>query len=100
MAMSEAAKKRVPKSKRGVPSKSGTGSYPMATAKERGEAKALAAMHHGKNSAFTKRIDAKADRLSSAKGSKKDYDHAHAKHSDGHVKPRTWNRDRHKEFWG
>lgn len=67
MAMTEAEKKRVPKSKRGVPGKSGTGSYPMATAKQRGEAKALAAMHHGKNSAFTKRIDAKADRLGGGK---------------------------------
>lgn len=60
MAMSEAAKKAVPKSLRGVPGKSGTGSYPMATAKERGEAVALAAMHHGSNSAFTERIKAKA----------------------------------------
>lgn len=64
MAMSEAAKRRVPKSMRGVPSKSGTGSYPMATKKERGEAVALAAMHHGSNSAFTEHIRAKAARLS------------------------------------
>ena len=64
MAMSEAAKRRVPKSERGVPSKSGTGSYPMETAKERGEAVALAAMHHGAHSAFTERIRAKAARLS------------------------------------
>lgn len=64
MAMSEAAKKRVPKSERGVPSKSGTGSYPMGTKKERGEAIALAAMHHGSNSAFTEHIREKAARLS------------------------------------
>jgi hypothetical protein len=60
MPMTEAQKRAVPKSERGVPSKSGTGSYPMATKKERGEAVALAAMHHGKNSAFTQRIRAKA----------------------------------------
>lgn len=70
MGMSEAAKKRVPKSERGVPSKSGTGSYPMATKKERGEAVALAAMHHGSNSAFTERIRAKARRLSSGAASR------------------------------
>lgn len=73
MAMSEAAKKRVPKSERGVPSKSGTGSYPMQTKRERGDAVALAAMHHGSDSAFTKRIRAKAERLSgkSASGIRK-----------------------------
>jgi len=60
MKMSEAAKKKVPKSKRGVPDKSGTGSYPLDTAKHRGEAVALAAMHHGSNSAFTQRIRARA----------------------------------------
>lgn len=64
MAMTEAQKRAVPKSERGVPSKSGTGSYPMATAKQRGEAVALAAMHHGSHSAFTERIRAKAARLS------------------------------------
>jgi hypothetical protein len=63
MAMSEAEKKAVPKSERGVPSKSGTGSYPMNTAKRRGEAVALAAMHHGSNSSFTKRIKEKAVKL-------------------------------------
>lgn len=70
MAMTEAQKKAVPKSLRGVPGKSGTGSYPMATKKERGEAVALAAMHHGSNSAFTKRIKAKAARLSDGQASK------------------------------
>lgn len=70
MAMSEAAKKRVPKSERGVPSKSGTGSYPMQTKKERGEAVALASMHHGSHSAFTNKIRAKAERLSEGSAAK------------------------------
>lgn len=65
--MSEAAKRAVPKSERGVPSKSGTGSYPLATAKERKAAVGLAAMHHGSGSAFAKRIKAKAVKISSLK---------------------------------
>lgn len=107
MAMSEAAKKRVPKSERGVPSKSGTGSYPMATAKQRGEAKALAAMHHGKNSAFTKRIDAKADRLAGkGKGKKKEPSKreskpqaTHGRSAPGHHRPRGYSRDAGRDFW-
>jgi hypothetical protein len=67
MAMSEAAKRAVPKSERGVPSKSGTGSYPLDTPKHRAEAVALASMHHGSHSAFTNRIRAKAARLGSHK---------------------------------
>jgi hypothetical protein len=63
MSMTEAQKRAVPKSERGVPSKSGTGSYPLDTPKHRAEAVALAAMHHGSNSAFTERIRAKANRL-------------------------------------
>lgn len=63
MAMTEAEKKATPKSRRGVPSKSGTGSYPMNNAKQAGEAVALAAMHHGSNSPFTRRIRAKAHSL-------------------------------------
>ncbi len=63
--MSEAAKRRVPKAERGVPSKSGTGSYPLDTPKHRKAAVALAAMHHGSNSRFTERIRAKAARISS-----------------------------------
>lgn len=63
MAMSEAAKRAVPKSERGVPSKSGTGSYPMKTASERAHAVSLAAMHHGSDSAFTRRIRAKAIKI-------------------------------------
>lgn len=62
--MTEAAKRHVPKSERGVPSKSGTGSYPLDTPKHRRTAIALAAMHHGSGSAFTKKIRAKADKLS------------------------------------
>ena len=63
MPMTEAQKKATPKSRLGVPSKSGTGSYPMNNKKQAGEAVALAAMHHGKNSAFTKKIRAKAKSL-------------------------------------
>jgi len=61
--LTEAAKKKVPKSERGVPSKSGTGSYPMPDAEHARSAEGLAAMHHGKNSAFTRKIRAKARRL-------------------------------------
>lgn len=67
MAMSEAAKKAVPKKLRGVPSKSGTGSYPMDTPKHRAEAVSLAAMHHGSNSTFTKRIKSKAAAIRAAR---------------------------------
>lgn len=63
MRMSEAAKRAVPKSERGVPGKSGTGSYPMPDAAHARAAVGLAAMHHGKNSAFTRRIKAKAHKL-------------------------------------
>ena len=70
MAMTEAQKKATPKSRRGVPGKSGTGSYPMNNRKQAGEAAALAAMHHGSNSAFTKRIRAKAKSLGYLKGKK------------------------------
>ena len=65
--MTEAAKRKVPKAKRGVPSKSGTGSYPMQDAAHRRAAVGLAAMHHGANSAFARRIKAKARRLSDVK---------------------------------
>jgi hypothetical protein len=59
----EAAKKKVPRSKRGVPTKSGTGSYPMPDAKHAKAAVGLAAMHHGADSEFTKKIRAKAQSL-------------------------------------
>ncbi len=61
--LTETAKKRVPKGKRGVPGKSGTGSYPMPDKKHARAAVGLAAMHHGKNSAFTKKIRTKAKSL-------------------------------------
>jgi hypothetical protein len=63
MILTEQAKKKVPKSERGVPGKSGTGSYPMPDKEHARAAVGLAAMHHGKNSAFTKKIRAKAARL-------------------------------------
>lgn len=59
--MSEAAKRAVPKSERGVPSKSGTGSYPMTDAAHAKAAIGLAAMHHGP--AFEAKIKAKARKL-------------------------------------
>lgn len=68
--MTEAAKRAVPKSERGVPGKSGTGSYPLDTPKHRRAAVALAAMHHGSNSAFTKKIRAKAAKLSGSQVNK------------------------------
>lgn len=63
MILTEAQKKATPKSKRGVPGKSGTGSYPMPDQEHAQKAEALAAMHHGKRSKFTKRIRAKAHQL-------------------------------------
>jgi len=63
MIYSEAQKKAVPKSKRGLPSKSGTGSYPMGDREHAGIAVALAAMHHGKNSSFTRKIRRRAHAL-------------------------------------
>lgn len=71
MILSEAAKKKVPSSERGVPGKSGTGSYPMPDAEHAKAAVGLAAMHHGKNSGFTKKIRAKAKSLGYLKGAKK-----------------------------
>lgn len=59
--MSESAKKAVPKSERGVPGKSGTGSYPMPDKKHASAAIGLAAMHHGP--AFAAKIRAKARKL-------------------------------------
>jgi hypothetical protein len=71
MILTEAAKKSVPKSKRGVPGKSGTGSYPMPDAEHARAAVGLAAMHHGKNSSFTKKIRAKAKSLGYGKSAHK-----------------------------
>lgn len=61
--LSEAAKRKVPKSERGIPGKSGTGSYPMPDEAHARAAIGFAAMHHGKNSAFTRKIKAKAKKL-------------------------------------
>ncbi len=69
--LTEQAKKRVPKSERGVPGKAGTGSYPMPDKKHAAAAVGFAAMHHGKNSSFTKKIRAKAKRLGFLEGDKK-----------------------------
>jgi hypothetical protein len=65
MRMSEEAKRNVPKSEKGVPSKSGTGSYPIPDARHVAAAIGLAAMHHGK--AFAAKIRAKAHKLGFAK---------------------------------
>jgi hypothetical protein len=59
--LSEHEKKAVPKSERGVPSKSGTGSYPMPDEKHAASAVGFAAMHHGP--AFAAKIRAKAHKL-------------------------------------
>ena len=67
--LSESAKKRVPKSERGVPGKSGTGSYPMPDAAHARAAIGFAAMHHGP--AFAAKIRAKARKLGYAGGEKK-----------------------------
>jgi len=68
MILSEAQKKRVPKSKLGVPSKSGTGSYPLTDARHAAAAIGFAKMHHG--AAFAAKIRAKARSLGFAGGSK------------------------------
>jgi len=47
MRMTESQKRAVPKSERGVPSKSGTGSYPMPDKRHAAAAIGFAAMHHG-----------------------------------------------------
>lgn len=67
--MSEAEKRAVPKSERGVPSKSGTGSYPMKDARHAAAAIGFASMHHGP--AFAAKIRAKARKLGFAGGEKK-----------------------------
>jgi hypothetical protein len=67
--LSEAEKKSVPKSERGVPGKSGTGSYPMPNARHAASAIGFAAMHHGP--AFAAKIRAKARSLGFGGGKKK-----------------------------
>ena len=68
MRLSESAKKAIPQSEKGVPSKSGTGSYPMPDAKHAAAAIGFAAMHHGP--AFVAKIRAKARKLGYAGGKK------------------------------
>lgn len=65
--MTEAEKKQVPRSERGIPHKSGTGSYPMPDEKHARAAVGFAAMHHG--SAFAAKIRARAHKLGFLKGS-------------------------------
>jgi hypothetical protein len=67
--MTEAAKRATPKSHRGVPSKTGTGSYPMNTAKQAAHAVSLGGMHH--SSAFAARMRSKAESLGFHVGKKK-----------------------------
>jgi hypothetical protein len=67
--LSEEAKEAVPKRERGVPGKSGTGSYPMPDARHAAAAVGFAAMHHGP--AFAAKIRAKARSLGYAGGKKK-----------------------------
>jgi len=59
--LNEAQKKAVPKSKRGLPNKSGTGSYPMPDKAHARAAKAYAARYA--SPAERKRIDARADKI-------------------------------------
>ena len=66
--LSEAAKRAVPKAQRGVPGKSGTGSYPLPDAAHARAAVGFAAMHHGP--AFAAKIRAKAHKLGFLGGSK------------------------------
>ena len=61
MRLTEAAKRRIPSSEKGVPSKSGTGSYPMPDKAHFAAAVGFAAMHHG--SAFVAKIRAKGRKL-------------------------------------
>jgi hypothetical protein len=68
MILTEAAKRKVPKAKRGLPGESGTGSYPMPDKAHAKAAVGLAAMHHGKNSPVTKKVRAKAKSLGYLKG--------------------------------
>jgi hypothetical protein len=68
MRLSESAKRAIPSSEKGVPSKKGTGSYPMPDAKHAAAAIGFAAMHHGP--AFASKIRAKAKSLGFAKSAK------------------------------
>lgn len=59
--LSESEKKAVPKSERGLPEKSGTGSYPMPDRKHAALAKAYARRFASPQQ--RKRIDAKANKI-------------------------------------
>ena len=61
MILSEKQKRAVPKKERGLPEKSGTGSYPMPDAAHARAAKSYAARFA--SPAQRARIDAKADRI-------------------------------------
>ena len=63
--LTEAAKRSVPKSEKGIPSKKGTGSYPMPDARHAAAAIGFAKMHHG--AAFASKIRAKARKLGFAR---------------------------------
>jgi len=67
--LSEAAKKKVPKSHLGVPSKKGTGSYPMPDKEHAVAAVGLAAMHGHK--ALSSKLRKKGKSLGLIKGGKK-----------------------------
>ncbi len=73
--MTEAAKRATPKSHRGVPGKTGTGSYPMNTEKQAAHAVSLGGMHRGP--AFAAKMRRKAASLGFHVGK-------HKKHSGVH----------------
>jgi hypothetical protein len=58
------ARQKVPKSKEGIPEKHGKiGSYPMPDKQHAAAAKGFCVMHHNKDSAICKRVNAKADKM-------------------------------------
>lgn len=67
--LSEKAKKKVPKSKRGLPSKKGTGSYPMPDKKHAAVAKGYAKRFA--SPAERKKINAKANKVLGKSAKKK-----------------------------
>lgn len=64
--LTERQKKAVPKSKRGLPNKSGTGSYPMPDKAHARAAKSYAARYASPSQRA--QIDARADRILGKKG--------------------------------
>lgn len=69
--MTEAAKRATPKSHRGVPGKTGTGSYPMNTEKQAAYAVSLGGMHRGP--AFALKMRKKAASLGFHVGKKRQH---------------------------